>query len=167
MAAMTMFFLALTAAYLERHGLNTDWLSPELLRIRGANTGLLLASSLALWRAGEFRRLQHVRQVLRWLGLALGFGIAFLAGQALAWRYLLEAGVFIHQNPDSGFFYLVTAAHALHLTIALGLLIWLFARAWRGRLRAERPLPLDLTAIVWHCLDITWLYIFGVLLLYR
>lgn len=167
MAAMTMFFLALTLAYIKRHGLTVYWLSPELATILTANTCLLLASSLALWRSRQFLRVRLMRSTLRWAGVALGLGVLFLLGQALAWRYLLASGVYIGTHPNSGFFYIVTAAHAAHIVVALGLLAWVFSRAWRGRLQADRPLLMDLTSIIWHCLDITWVYLFLVLLLYR
>jgi len=167
MAAVTMFFLALTYAYVQRNGLNTGWLSPELAKILAANTAILLASSAALWRAREFLGVGLMRPALQWTAAALGLGVAFLAGQALAWRYLLNAGIYVAEHPNSGFFYLVTAAHAAHLTVALGLLGWVLSRLWRGRLQPERPLAMDVTAIVWHCLDITWVYLFLVLLFYR
>lgn len=167
MAAMTMFFLALTYAYLERHGLAAGWFSPQLGAILGANTALLGASSLALWRARQFLQVRSLRGTLRWLITALGLGLAFLAGQAVAWRTLLAAGVYIGDHPNSGFFYLVTAAHAAHLLAALGLLGWLLSRAWRGRLVPDRAWLMDLTSIIWHCLDITWVYLFLVLVLYR
>ncbi|MGH9416564.1 MAG: cytochrome c oxidase subunit 3 [Terriglobales bacterium] len=167
MAAMTMFFLALTYAYLQRHGLTTGWLTPQLATILSANTAILLASSVALQRAREFLRARAIAGVLRWMGTAFGLGLAFLGGQALAWRTLLDAGVYIARRPNSAFFYLVTAAHAVHLSLALALLGWVLTRAWRGLLVPDRPLLLDVTAIVWHCLDITWVYLYCVLLLYR
>lgn len=167
MAAVTSFFLALTYAYLQRHALSGDWLSPRLAAILSANTGILLASSLALQRGRQYLRVGRVGAALRWIATALGLGVGFLAGQAVAWRTLLGAGVYLGGHPNSGFFYLVTAAHAAHLLAALGLLGWALSRAWRGRLRAERPLLLDLTAIIWHCLDVTWVYLYVVLVYVR
>ncbi|MGH9466049.1 MAG: cytochrome c oxidase subunit 3 [Terriglobales bacterium] len=167
MAAMTMFFLALTFAYIVRHGITIYWLSPELALILTANTFLLLASSAALWRGRAFLAAGRMRGMLRWTAIALGFGVAFLLGQALAWRTLLLQGVYLGTYPNSGFFYVVTAAHAAHIVVALALLAWVFSRAWRGRLHPDRPLLLEVTGIVWHCLDITWVYLFLVLLFYR
>jgi cytochrome c oxidase subunit 3 len=167
MAAMTMFFVALTVAYLERNGLNTGWMSATLAEILSADTFLLLASSLALVRGHQFLRARHLRGTLRWTVVALGFGLAFLAGQALAWRQLLGAGVYVTTHPNSAFFYLITAAHAAHLAAALALLSWVLTRLWRGRLQPDRPLLMDVTAMVWHFLDFTWIYLYLVLLFYR
>lgn len=167
MASMTMFFLALTYAYLQRHGLASGWMSPRLAEILSANTCLLLASSIALHRGRRFLAGRGLDGAVRWTAAALGLGVAFLLGQAEAWRVLWQAGVYLAQNPNSGFFYLVTAAHAAHLAVALGLMVWVLMRLWRGRLPPDRPLLMDVTAIFWHCLDITWIYVFAVLLVYR
>lgn len=167
LAAVTSFFLALTYAYLQRHALSGDWLSPQLAAILSANTCILLASSLALQRGRQYLRVRQMRPALRWIATALGLGVGFLAGQAAAWRTLFLAGVYVEAHPNSGFFYLVTAAHAAHILVALGLLAWALSRAWRGRLAADRPLLLDLTAIIWHCLDVTWVYLYVVLVYVR
>lgn len=167
MTAMTVFFLALVYAYLERRRIAEPWFTGPLIGLLGCNTGLLLGSSAALDAARRALRRDHIAATLRWLTVALALGATFLLGQATAWRLLLEAGVYLRQYPDSGFFYLLTAAHAVHLCAALGLMIYVFSRAWRGRLRPDRMIAMDLTAIVWHTLDATWVYIFLVLLLWR
>ncbi|MGH9394993.1 MAG: cytochrome c oxidase subunit 3 [Terriglobales bacterium] len=167
LTAMSSFFIALTFAYLQRHALAADWFSGQLATILAANTCILLASSLALQRGRAFLRLCAMAGALRWLTTALALGVAFLAGQALAWRALFRAGVYLPSHPNSGFFFLVTAAHAAHLLLALALLAWVLTRAWRGRLPPERPLLLDLTALFWHFLDLTWVGLFLVLLLNR
>ncbi|HUX65895.1 MAG TPA: cytochrome c oxidase subunit 3 [Terriglobales bacterium] len=172
MVAMSVFFLVLAYADLERHGLagaayRSDWLTPPLAAMLSANTAVLVASSLALRRARQYLRLRRLRACLRWLATAFALGLGFLAGQAIAWRSLLAAGVYVAAQPNSAFFYLITAAHAAHLLVALALLGWLLTRAWRGRLQPDRPLLMDLTAILWHFLDATWVYLYVVLLYWR
>ena len=172
MVAMSVFFLVLTYADLERHGLagpayRGDWLTPQLAAMLSANTAVLVASSLALYRARQYLRLRHMRASLRWTTTAFALGLAFLAGQALAWRSLFAAGVYVAAKPNSAFFYLITAAHAAHLLVALALLGWVLTRAWRGRLQPDRPLAMDLTSILWHFLDATWVYLYVVLLCWR
>ena len=167
MISVTSLFLALTYAYLYRHGLTTGWLSPHLAAILSANTAILIASSLALYRGGQYFKIRQATAALRWLATAFAFGVLFLAGQAWAWRVLFAAGVYANNQPNSGFFFLVTALHAAHLAIALALLFWVVSRLARGRLPPERPLILQLTAVVWHMLDLTWVYLFLVIVLYR
>ncbi len=42
-------------------------------------------------------------------------GLAFVAGQLVAWRELDLKGLYVASNPGSFFFYLLTAAHGIHL----------------------------------------------------
>ena len=51
----------------------------------------------------------------RWWSLATALGVAFLLGQLVAWWQLAASGVYLASNPSSSFFYLLTAAHGLHL----------------------------------------------------
>jgi cytochrome c oxidase subunit 3 len=164
---MSSFFVALTLAYFSRDRLTIEWLSPHLASILSVNTALLVASSVALLRARQMLRANQIHATLRWIATAFGFGLAFLAGQAYAWRTLLAAGVYIQDRPNSAFFYLVTAFHAVHLLAGLALLTWPLTAALRGRLRPERSLPMDVASVVWHLLDFTWIYVYLALLLYR
>ena len=51
------------------------------------------------------------------VGLCAGgaSAVTFLVGQLLAWQQLSAAGYFVASNPANSFFYLITAAHGLHL----------------------------------------------------
>lgn len=167
MVSMSLFFLPITYAYLVRHGLVSDWRTPALSAILTLNTCVLLASSFTLHLA--YRNLVRgaIDSTLRDLTLTAALGIAFLFGQWTAWKQLFAAGVYIASFPNSGFFYLISAVHAIHLLGALGVLLWVLSRAWRGRLRQERPLPIELTSIFWHMLDFTWLYLYAVLVFWK
>ena len=56
----------------------------------------------------------------RWLYMTLSLGLLFVAGQYIAWRQLSAQGLFLATNPSSSFFYVLTAAHALHILGGLG-----------------------------------------------
>jgi len=130
------------------------------------NTVVLLASSLTLelsrrslaaMKSGEgpFRR---------WGYVTLALGCAFLAGQFQAWRQLAARGVYLSTNPSSSFFYLLTAAHGLHLLGGIGALTYVVARA-RGTWRVSgKRTVVDLTALYWHFMDGLWVYILLLLL---
>lgn len=167
MVSMTLFFLPITFAYLVRHGLVSDWRTPSLSAILTVNTAVLLCSSFTLHLG--YRNLVRgaIDSTLRDLVLTVVLGIGFLFGQWTAWKQLFAAGVFIASFPNSGFFYLISAVHAVHLLGALGVVIWVLSRAWRGKLRQERPLPMELASIFWHMLDFTWLYLYGVLVFWK
>ena len=70
---------------------------------------------------------------LRWLGATVALGVAFLAGQLVVWRELAARGVYLATNPSSSFFYVLTAAHGVHLlggVLALGYVV-IQPAAWR------------------------------------
>ena len=97
---------------------------------------------------------------IRWLAATVALGVAFLAGQLVVWRELAARGVYLATNPSSSFFYVLTAAHGVHLlggVLALGYVVLHAGRMARGR---ERRTALDVTAIYWHFMDALWIYIF-------
>ena len=53
--------------------------------------------------------------VARRLYLTVALGLAFVGGQLEAWKELASHGVYLSSNPSSSFFYLLTAAHGIHL----------------------------------------------------
>jgi cytochrome c oxidase subunit 3 len=169
-AAITMSFAAYTSALVVRQGAAPDWQHFELPRILYLNTLLLLASSGTLERGRRLIlkealwRTASTSQGPTWILLTLELGLLFIAGQVFAWRDLAAQGLFLGTNPSSGFFYVFTALHALHLlggVTALGYLL--------GRLRASTVWPpigaLDATSLYWHFMDVLWLYLLVVLAL--
>jgi cytochrome c oxidase subunit III len=99
------------------------------------------------------------------LGICAGAAsaITFLVGQLLAWQQLRAAGYFVASNPANSFFYLITAAHGLHLVGGLVALGRTTAKAWRGAEMAQMRLNVELCAIYWHFLLLVWLALLGLL----
>jgi len=154
-----MAFLALTAALLMRRGLSENWVSMHKPPILWLNTGLLLASSAALEWA---RRKLHTGDRMlfnRWWTVGTGLGILFLVGQALAWRELKEAGVYLASTPSTAFFYILTATHAAHLIGGLTALIYVDVQALQFSLGPAKRTAIDCSAIFWHFLDVLWIYL--------
>jgi cytochrome c oxidase subunit 3 len=87
--------------------------------------------------------------------------MAFLAGQGIAWMQLANAGIFVSTNPSSSFFYLLTAAHALHLMGGVAALVYVDVQALRFRLGPAKRTVIDVTAVFWHFLDGLWLCLMG------
>ena len=93
----------------------------------------------------------------RWWTAATGLGVLFLAGQALAWRQLRAAGLFIASSPSAAFFYVLTATHAAHVVGAVAALVYVEVQAVRFRLGPAKRTGIDVTAVFWHFLDVMWL----------
>ena len=90
---------------------------------------------------------------------------AFLVGQLLAWQQLDAAGYYLASNPANGFFYLLTAVHAVH--VLGGLVAWgrTALRLGKDEDAARLRLGVELCATYWHFLLIVGFVLFGLLLL--
>lgn len=159
MASIVMFFAAFTSALVVRRGLSNDWLPTPLPGILWLNTALLLASSAAL-EMGRRALRAGAREAFNryWTGGTL-LGALFLGGQYLAWQQLLGAGIYISTNPSSSFFYLLTAVHALHIAGGMAALLYVNVQALRLRLGPSKRTAVDVTAVYWHFVDVLWIYL--------
>ncbi len=163
LAGILMFFMALTSAYIVRKGISLDWQTFTLPKILWLNTLVLLASSVTIERARRELNQSNLENFRYWWALTTVLGLLFLGGQFLAWRQLAAAGVYLVSNPSSSFFYVLTAAHGMHL---LGGIVALLFVGWRNFRRAhiERSTATEVTAIYWHFMDGLWVFL--LLLLY-
>jgi cytochrome c oxidase subunit III len=161
-AGVSMTFAALTSALVVRKGGALEWRHFTLPYILYLNTVVLLASSATL----EISR-RHVATFMggakvatanpaRWLYATLSLGLLFLAGQYLAWRQLSAQGLYLATNPSSSFFYVFTAAHALHLLGGLYAITRVIRKLNHHVLRRA---TLDATAHYWHFMDALWVYL--------
>ncbi|MBI5263630.1 MAG: cytochrome c oxidase subunit 3 [Bradyrhizobium sp.] len=162
LAVAGSLFALFISAYSMRMGM-VDWRAMPVPKLLWFNTGVLILSSVALQWALLAARRDDIDGVM--VGL-LGGGasaLTFLAGQLLAWQQLSVAGYFVASNPANSFFYLLTAAHGLHLMGGLAALGRTTAKVWRGVAIAEARLSVELCAIYWHFLLLVWLIVLGVL----
>jgi cytochrome c oxidase subunit III len=166
LAAISMTFAALTSALVVRKGGSLDWRHFTLPSILYLNTIVLLASSVTL----EISRRQvaaymgglkaQIAHPSRWLYATLGLGLLFVGGQYIAWRQLSAQGLYLATNPSSSFFYVLTAAHVLHVLGGLGGLVRVI-----GKLHAHvlRRSTLVATSRYWHFMDVLWIYLLWLL----
>ena len=162
LASITMTFAAFTSALIVRQGAALDWRHLTLPRILYFNTLLLLASSVTLEiarrRVGAFMAgaRTSISVAERWLYITLSLGLLFVAGQYVAWLQLRSQGLYLATNPNSSFFYVLTAMHGLHVLGGLGGLVRVISRLKRSVLRKS---TLDATSLYWHFMDVLWLYL--------
>lgn len=163
LAVVSSLFFLFLVAYRLRMAVD-DWRplpEPDLLWI---NTGVLVLASFAMqWAAASVRKARRAA-TLQALGLGGVLTLGFLAGQVLAWQQLSAAGFGVRGNPANAFFYLLTAAHGLHM--AGGLWVWARTtwRALRGAEAEDLRNTVQLCAVYWHFLLLVWLVVFAFLL---
>jgi len=161
-ASIAMTFAAFTSALIVRQGSALDWQHLDLPNILYLNTLVLLASSVALEMArrrvrlfADTRKADSGEPIL-WAYMAFALGLVFVLGQYLAWAQLRAQGLYLATNPNSSFFYVLTAAHALHVLGGLGALLRVIRKMSNARLRKS---TLDATAHYWHFMDVLWIYL--------
>ena len=102
-----------------------------------------------------------------------------LVRQAEQGNYLTESErihYFSNGQPDLNkfrdrvriFFYLyfvMTALHAVHMIIGLGLMSWLLWKAWGGIYSHNYFAPVEMSGLYWHFVDIVWIFLFPLLYL--
>jgi cytochrome c oxidase subunit III len=163
LAAVAMVFAALTSTMVVRQGSANDWAHTTLPRILYLNTLVLVISSVTLERARRLLRAQTLladfpESAAYSLYSTLILGLLFVAGQLLAWRTLVDRGLYLASNPASSSFYLLTGMHGLHL---LGGVLVLSYLVLRMRVMPRRKLRacLGAAAIYWHFMAALWIYI--------
>lgn len=159
--AGSLFALFISAYYMRMN--MVDWRALPVPRLLWLNTGVLVLSSVALQWAHVGARRNDMDRVI--VGLCAGgaSAVTFLVGQVLAWQQLSVAGYFVTSNPANTFFYLMTAAHGLHLMGGLVALGRTTAKVWHGAEMTQVRLSVELCAIYWHFLLLVWLVLLGLL----
>jgi cytochrome c oxidase subunit III len=162
LAVIGSLFTLLISAYSMRNS-SVDWRELPLPTLLWFNTGVLVVSSGALQWALMAARRDDIDGLI--VGLVAGgvSAMTFLAGQLLVWQQLNVAGYFVASNPANSFFYLITAAHGLHLMGGLVALGRTIAKVWRGAPMMQVGLSVELCAIYWHFLLLVWLVLLGLL----
>ncbi|MHB8540778.1 MAG: cytochrome c oxidase subunit 3 [Candidatus Acidiferrales bacterium] len=164
MAAILMFFMAFVSAFIVRKGVGTDWHAFPLPRILWLDTLILLASSATMVRARRFFARGDRQGFRHWWAVTTILGFLFLAGQLIAWRQMVASGFYVATNASSSFFYVLTAAHGLHLLGGIVALLYV----GRGKLRRlTLATATEVASYYWHFMDGLWVFLFLLLLLGR
>jgi len=171
LASIAMMFTALSSAYMVRAASANDWFPLARPRVLFASTAIILISSGTLEVARRKLKASMVSGYSRWLLFTGLLGVSFLVSQFIAWRQLRAQGVYLVSNPHSSFFYLLTAAHAVHLVAGLLALLYLVlrtrARANQTVINARSRAVTDAVSIYWHFMDVLWIYLFLLLFFWR
>ena len=162
LAVATSLFALFVSAYAMRINY-LDWSPLPQPKLLTFNTAVLVLASIAMqWAVFAARRgdVPGVKSGLMAAGLLT---LGFVAGQLAVWKQLHGAGYFIADSAATGFFYMLTAVHGLH--VLGGLVAWsrTSARAWQGSSAARLKLAVELCATYWHFLLVVWLVLFAVL----
>ncbi len=164
-ASITMLFLGLTSAFVVNQATSQPITVPSALWF---STPVIIVSSITMELARRSLRRRVEGRFKQWLVITMILGLLFLATQLIAWRQLVVSGFYVDTNRHSGYAYLFTALHGLHLLGGLGALSYILIRAGMGTWTAlRRRVSVDATALYWHFLDGLWVYLLVIVFIWR
>ncbi len=164
------------------------------LTLGGINTVVLILSSLTMALAVREAQLGRGKRVVAFLIATLIFGAAFLGIKTKeyaakfehhlvpgeAFHFTVSPSEAEHLWTTKGFtaehiearaemffsiYFTMTGLHALHMIVGMGILVFFFRPAWRGRYNADYHNPIECFGLYWHFVDIVWIFLFPMLYL--
>jgi cytochrome c oxidase subunit 3 len=164
LTAVIMLFAGLTSAYIVLRGA-PDWQNINVPALLWGDTVVLLASSISIEFARRAIRRNQIPVMNQWLVVSGILGFVFLVGQVVAWRQLVNAGVYLQSTLHSSFLFVLTGVHGVHLLGGIVALMVVLGKARIGYLTQTDHEPLKLCATYWHFMDGLWIYLFVLLIL--
>ncbi len=138
-----------------------EWQPFNLPKAVWVSTVLILASSVTYKIAQNALNAANQEKAKTWFLATTVFGGMFIASQLLAWFELVQRGVYVQSNPYAGFFYILTAVHAVHVIGGIGVLGFIVLRTWEKTSSSEeltkRQQVSNAVAWYWHFMDGLWL----------
>ena len=139
-----------------------------------SNTALLLTSSLTMALAVLASRARSSGWLLVLLAATAALGTVFLGIKGYEWLLEYREGLMPlapmgfsleAANPEHGqmffnLYFVMTGLHAVHLTIAVMVVLVMFGIAWRRPDPARFELKVEITGLYWHLVDVIWIFLF-------
>lgn len=128
------------------------------------STAIILASSLSYHISKKALDEKNQEKSKKWLLATTILGAAFISSQLLSWLTLVNRGVYVQSNPYAGFFYILTAVHAVHVFGGICALGSIVLRTWHKTLDDEeleqRKNLSNVVGWYWHTMDALWIVLF-------
>lgn len=170
--AVGMTFAGLLGAYLMiATNRAAEWKPFDLPIQIWISTIIILASSVTYSIAKRYLEDDNSNAARTWLIVTTVLGAVFISSQLIVWLELIDRGFYMQGNPYAGFFYILTAAHLVHVAggiIALGSVL---LRCWYPAAgEVDRTRRTDLGRSVgwyWHFMGFLWVVLFLMLGLWK
>jgi cytochrome c oxidase subunit 3 len=169
LASLTVLFLASIAGYLVVRLKADAWPPPGMPRLPGGlivATVVLLTCSLAVHLALASARRGQTTAMTRWLQATFALGTLFLVLQTVTWWRLVTLNVTAGSNLYAFTFYMLTGLHGAHVVGGLAQLVFVIAKALRGRYGSGYHPGVLYAAMYWHFLDAVWVVLFLVMFVF-
>jgi cytochrome c oxidase subunit III len=141
------------------------------------NTAVLIGSSLTVAMAIRSAQLNQIRGLIINLWITIGLAVTFMVIKYFEYEEKIAKGIapgsyysydgLEHEKANIFFsiYYMMTGLHGVHVTIGIGLMIWLVVKAKKGVFHSGYYTPVEITGLYWHLVDIIWIFLFPLLYL--
>jgi len=164
-ASVIMLFAAWTSAYIVKRG-DIGWSEIILPQQFYVNTVIIALSSVSMIWAVRAARQNSRDQLKVAITITMVLGLAFLAGQFLAYAEMVALKQFLTGgNVSHSFIYVISGAHAAHVIGGVFYLVIVFFSAYRNQVHSGAMTRIEMCATYWHFLGLLWLYLFVFLIL--
>ncbi len=162
-----MFFGTLIATHLIYTGQSLSGPQEEILNIpvTSVSTFVLLMSSLAMVLALAAIQRGNMGSFRFWTVSVALLGSIFIGFQMYEFAEFKHYGLVPQTNLFGSTFLIMTGFHGAHVTLGV---IWLWTivfSSYKGKIRQDNSLQVEIAGLYWHFVDIVWIDIFGVVYL--
>jgi cytochrome c oxidase subunit III len=163
--AIGMTFAGLLGAYLMiATNRAAEWKPFDLPLQIWVSTAIILVSSVTYSLAKGEVDADNFLAARKWLIITTVLGGLFVSSQLVLWTELVNRGFYMTGNPYAGFFYILTAAHLVHVAGGIVALASILLGSWYpARSEAEVDRRRALARSVgwyWHFMGGLWLVLF-------
>jgi len=160
MVSMSMVFAGLSSGYIVAK--SDNWLFYDIPIWFYISTIFIVGSSFTMNKAKVLIKNDNQLDAVKWIKITLALGLSFAISQFLVWSSLVNQGFYFTGpdfNPTSGFLYVFTLLHLLHLAGGIIVLLVCWYKAVNLKYSNGNSLGFELASIFWHFLDILWVYL--------
>lgn len=157
-----MTFGGLIAAYVViAENAALEWRPFDLPFQVWVSTALILASSWTYNSAKEALKSERFERARKLFLITAALGGMFISSQIMTWVALVNRGFYMSGNPYAGFFYILTAVHAVHVIGGICALGYILLKTWETPASDHDQIQQTTNASVigwyWHTMDGLWL----------
>ena len=168
LASESIFFAAFITTFVIYRSRSTSGPGPQqvlTLFVPLCMTIILLISSVTMVQALQSLKEGNRTRLWQFLLATALLGLVFLGLKGNEYAHLFREGVTPSSNIFGSVYFTVTGLHALHVIVGIIWILAVVAKAWRGAFSPTNYLPVELTGLYWHFVDLVWVLIFMVVYL--
>ncbi len=131
------------------------------------NTVALILSSLTMALAVNASKKGDAPTVQMYLIFTIALACVFMVIKTIEYYTKYKHGIGPSTSPFFGAYYMLTGFHGLHVLGGIIALTVLTLFSFGGKFTKEYNIPIEVTGLYWHIVDIVWIFLFPMLYLIK